>query len=255
MIDNLKKAGISEHYTHFLLTSSINQNSVLVDLGANEGKFYCLLNSKYNCTSHVVEASPTLYQTLPANPKTSTYHYAVGKQEGLVNFFLSDNPEANSLHAGIATITGKPNPITVEGISFENFLKKAGISSKIDVLKIDIEGAELDVLENISANSLKIISQIAVEFHDFLFKDADYLGRLKLSLKKLRDNNFLILKISNTDFREVLFVNRKLTGLNLIQRVRLTIFHPILQLLMTLHRRIGYIKNLIFSNHVSVENF
>jgi hypothetical protein len=43
-----------------------------------------------------------------------------------------------------------------------------GISTTGNILKIDIEGAEWEILESISAQTLKGIQQIVIELHDLL---------------------------------------------------------------------------------------
>lgn len=52
--------------------------------------------------------------------------------------------------------------------------------SKIDLLKIDVERAELDVLLGISNTDWQLISQVALEVHDVQ-------GRLEFILELLKD--------------------------------------------------------------------
>ena len=77
--------------------------------------------------------------------------------------------------------------------------------NRIDVLKMDIEGAEYRVLDSILASGIPI-DQIVVEFHDRFFED----GRLKTmdAVKKLRDHGYEIFGISDS-FEEVSFINKK----------------------------------------------
>jgi hypothetical protein len=53
-----------------------------------------------------------------------------------------------------------------------DFLFSQGVLEKIDFLKIDCEGAELDVIDGISDENLGKISKIALEFHaNYLTED------------------------------------------------------------------------------------
>ena len=47
------------------------------------------------------------------------------------------------------------------------------ITSTVDLLKIDCEGAEQQVLKSISQNSYKKIKHIALEYHNHLVDDQD----------------------------------------------------------------------------------
>ncbi len=58
--------------------------------------------------------------------------------------------------------------IPAEGITYREFLRKTRIRT-VDLLKIDIEGAEIDLFNSISDTELLNHKQITVEFHDFMF--------------------------------------------------------------------------------------
>lgn len=240
LISNLKKAGFGEHCTHYLFNSAISSKSVVIDLGANEGCFYSTLNAEYNCRCYAVEPSPRLFNRLPKNNNSSVFNFAICKTDGPVFFFLSDNSEANSLDQAIASQWGFREKTTVEGITFENFLEKINVGS-VEVLKVDIEGAELDMLESITASRLNSISQITIEFHDFLYTGGEYLTRMRAVLKKLEDNNFLIIKISNPDWRSVLLLNKKLHRFSFSQKLRVHLLHRLYHQLITAHIFAGHL--------------
>ena len=232
---NLQMGGIKEYSSHYFLDSYLNDKSIVLDFGANKGNFYSALQKKFNCSFHVVEASKELFDNLPSLPKTYKYNYAICKSNGPIEFIISDNSEANSLYEPIAKNWGLSKKMVVDGINYDTFIKKHKISQNIDLLKIDIEGAEIELLENITSNNLKSISQIAIEFHDFLFKDELYSNNLKFVIKRLESLGFLAVKISNLDWREVLFINKHLIKLTPVQKIRLTFFNNILQKTKFIH--------------------
>lgn len=93
--------------------------------------------------------------------------------------------------------------VSVDAFTIESMAKKLG-HKNIDLLKIDIEGAEYDVFESLLASDFRP-KQILVEFHH-RFKG---IGKDKTiqAIKSLRDNGYLIAHISATG-REMCFVNK-----------------------------------------------
>ena len=59
---------------------------------------------------------------------------------------------------------------------------------RIDLVKMDIEGAELDVFDTISSLLLQRIVQMTVDFHDFL-QPAD-IPRIEAVIRRLRREGF-----------------------------------------------------------------
>jgi hypothetical protein len=78
---------------------------------------------------------------------------------------------------------------------------------RIDVLKMDIEGAEWAVLENIFAEGSVWIGQILVEFHDRFFPDGK--ARTVKAIQTLKGHGFELFAVSRTG-GELSFMNSKL---------------------------------------------
>ncbi|MDB4902150.1 MAG: hypothetical protein JWQ63_1431 [Mucilaginibacter sp.] len=235
IFNNLQKAGVIEHASHYLINSKLNKNSIIVDLGANKGGFYSLMNEKHDCYCYAIEASELLFNNLPKKKKIKSYHFAIGKNNGWVKFFISKNPEANSLQSEISETWGVSSSIMVEEKTLDKFLADENVPLPIDVLKIDVEGAEADIINSVSANTLSRIAQIPVEFHDFILTTEQYNASMHEAINKLKSNHFLVLKLSAQDWRETLCINTKLVQLSNRQKMRLTIIHPFLQNLKLLH--------------------
>ena len=72
---------------------------------------------------------------------------------------------------------------------------KSNNHNYLDLLKMDIEGSEYEVIENILNNSIKI-NQIVVEFHPHLIKN----GRKKTQdiIQKLNQKGYKCFGISDT---------------------------------------------------------
>ena len=76
---------------------------------------------------------------------------------------------------------------------------------KIDLLKIDIEGAEYSVLKNILQENL-VINQMVVEFHPHFIKNGK--RKTKLILKDLKSHGFKCFGVSKS-FLEFSFIKTK----------------------------------------------
>jgi FkbM family methyltransferase len=237
---NLKKVGIEEMSSHFIYFPSCF-NSTFIDLGANQGVFYQAFQPKFQAKGYAVEASPALFKILPPNKHVQCYNYAVTDQNKTIDFYISANCEANSINANVSEQWGLQEKVSVEGINLDEFIKKAAIVMPIGLVKIDIEGAEIQVLSSVSDELLHNVGQIAVEFHDFLIRDKDYHLQMHQILSRLEKLNFEIVKVSINDYREVLCINKSLINLSLNSKLRLKFLHPFLKLVKKLHTQLHYL--------------
>jgi FkbM family methyltransferase len=240
--ENLNKAGVYNIAGHFIMPDAMARGGVVIDLGAHKGRFYNLMHKDYDAVCYGVEASPALAKQLPAGKGIHTFNYAISSSNGTMELTLSNEPEANSLIPGIAANWGITETVTVPSITFETFLAGQKIPDTIAILKVDIEGSELDVIEEASAATLKRIRQMPVEFHDFLGVGSDYKPRMMQAIKKLETEGFLVLRLSSYNYCEVLCINKSLIPLTAVQNFRLTVIHPLLRDLKAAHTRMGNIS-------------
>ncbi len=85
----------------------------------------------------------------------------------------------------------------------------------MDLIKLDIEGPETEVRNQIPVDSLRSVGKITIEFHDFL--SLDELPRIIKSIERLRSNGFHFIKYSYNDYSDCLFVNEGSHRLNLLR--------------------------------------
>tara|TARA_Y100000310_G_scaffold299526_1_gene334455 strand:- start:93 stop:845 length:753 start_codon:yes stop_codon:yes gene_type:complete len=143
------------------------KNAVVLDLGANIGTFTVLAAKQPNTKKvYAYEPFPSNTALLikntslnNLNEKVSINAEAVSKKSGTTEFYLnSKGPATHSLN----NKTGKS--ITVPTTSLSQILKKHKIK-KVDLLKLDVEGAEEDILLNTTKTDLKKIKHIIMEYH------------------------------------------------------------------------------------------
>jgi FkbM family methyltransferase len=212
----MHRAGLVSCGGHVICTPFLGRDSQVVDLGANRGDFYLSLSKRTACRYCAVEAAPDLYRQLPTVPGLRKFNIAVHSRDERLFLALSNNPQANSIQKGIAGRYGYRGEVEVEGWTLEHVLAEAQLAT-VDLLKVDIEGAEIGMFNSTSDATLGKISQIAVEFHDFL-NPAD-LPQVKAIVRRVRDLGFLVLVFSSGDWREVLMLNAKRLPLNGSQKV------------------------------------
>jgi hypothetical protein len=103
---NIRQSGINNQAGHNIFLNAIAPKCSIIDLGANKGVFYKTMSENFNCSGYAIEAAPQLFELLPAAFGIYTYNYAIGKQNGFVELFLSNESEANSMHQAIASNWG-----------------------------------------------------------------------------------------------------------------------------------------------------
>jgi hypothetical protein len=78
--------------------------------------------------------------------------------------------------------------------TWKNFCKEFSIN-KISLLKINIEGAEYDLLDSFDNQDFENIDQIAISFHDWMIPE--WKSKTEKSLSVLESKNFSLQKINN----------------------------------------------------------
>ena len=196
---------------HHIWPAPLTRDSVVVDAGAHRGEFSAEIMRRFGCQCHLVEANPRLVETLIVDRAESITTAALAGRDGRGMLHLSENPEASGLFdTGLATTS-----VEVETISLATLMRRLGIT-KIDLLKLDIEGAEFDLIAVTPNQILQRISQIAVEFHDFkpAFRNRELFENARDRLIAL---GFICCNMAFRTNGDVLFLNPGRTGLRLWQ--------------------------------------
>ncbi|MGC8751871.1 FkbM family methyltransferase, partial [Hydrotalea sp.] len=150
---------------HYLEIHSINKNDFVFDLGGNLGNFSSAILDQFGCTCYIVEPNPVLFSQLPKHKNLIPLNYAITDKEGDIAFEISENNEASSVFLSIASKWNYQKTITVRSKTLNNLMIELKIPA-IDILKIDIEGAELVLFKSLSDTDITQIKQISVEFHE-----------------------------------------------------------------------------------------
>lgn len=197
-----------DHFSgHALYTPALNQHSVVVDIGANNGRFSDELRSAYQCSSIMVEPNPDLARLLTVRG-ARVFEVAIGGADGAATFNVSSNSEASSmLRLPDTSVYGATldKTIAVQAMSLATFLEQLGYD-RIDVLKMDIEGAETAALDSVSDESLRRVAQISVEFHDDPSFQFDLHRHVTSTIRRLKQAGFAYLQFNRPARTNSLFL-------------------------------------------------
>ncbi|MEK7479622.1 MAG: FkbM family methyltransferase [Patescibacteria group bacterium] len=199
------KSFIAEVCGHSFLGRRIGKGSVVLDLGANKGEFAEYMAREYSATVYSVEPVPELFHELKEWPGGKKFNYCIGSETGEVTLSFPKNRCATTY----ASAEDAPS-IRARSISINDFFRRH-VSGEVALLKMDIEGAELGVLETIAPEHLQKIEQLTVEFHDFLYPETR--GMVREIKKKLTERGFRALTFSFRTNGDVLFVQKNRLGL------------------------------------------
>ena len=119
-----------------------------IDIGANEGRILTMiLEAAPNGKHHAFEPIPPLFEQLKKDfgPRAMIHQQALSNQKGKSSFnYVLSNPALSGIQKRPYWKTEIDSNIQVETDLLDNFIDS---SEQIDLIKMDVEGAELLVLE------------------------------------------------------------------------------------------------------------
>jgi FkbM family methyltransferase len=143
-------------------------NDVFVDVGAGIGMetIYLAREASYTGQIYAIEASPHTFEILRANVSENKltnvriFNLAISDQNGSI---LIDTTQENHISNSVFSKKGS----TVNALTMDRFMEQNQIG-KIDLLKVNIEGAEQLLIKNFE--SIRKVKHVAISCHDFLYK-------------------------------------------------------------------------------------
>ena len=170
-----------------------------MDLGLNSGEWALAMIGKFGCSVFGVEPVPALFDELPDHERLQARHCAVASQDGPATLFLNDRLDA-TLRRSIAEVG--VSSVEVPARTLPSLLQDFELAH-VDLLKADIEGAEVPLFLDTPDDVLLRMRQITVEFHDWL--DPSLARGVREGMRRLEGLGFQMLRFSRTN-GDVLFV-------------------------------------------------
>lgn len=213
----MRKLQIRTCVGHHFVVDRLGPDATVVDLGMNQGAFAAYISVNTEARVFGVEPVPELFSALPRDDRIKPFNVAVGGADGSIKLSIYKDHCASTLQ-GLVTKVEAVEEIEVPMISYKTLLELASVG-RIHLLKIDIEGAELDMMDSMTDEELKNIEQITVEFHDFM--DSTHLPRINKILQRLRTLGFYIVNYSIRNHADVLCVNEDALNLSSLSKLQL----------------------------------
>lgn len=210
----------------------INQRSItiknFIDVGAHKGKYTDLILNNFDANKvFLIEPQKNIYNYLrfkyKYNSKINIFNFAASNVNKTKKFYINKHDLTSSLvelnqKNQYLNIKSKLFGTNLKGmIKSKKIVKTMKLNSlinkmkipKIDLIKIDTEGHELEVLKGLGSK-IKIIKVILIEFHN----SSAYLGydskKIEAILKK---NNFKLekkIKFPFTTWEDRFYFNKKI---------------------------------------------
>lgn len=186
------------------ILSRLPPHPVIVDLGANTEIF--LPDDVIEAASavHAVEPDPMVFEVLRSTYGSRNnihlYNAAIGPEDGEVQLFRerafdAADPTHTSLGASVFASHGavdRAHAVTIPQIGILTLLQRIG--TKVDLMKIDIEGAEVPVLETLLSSPMaRGVSVILVETHEHVLPElAERTDSLRKRAKTISEPKILM---------------------------------------------------------------
>ena len=159
----------TDEYRKFLGFMDLPEGINVLDLGANNGGFPLLLASEGRTFRKLVcvEFNPDTFERLQQNLEMN-----FGKEFAAINAAVNGSGEPVSLSGdetgtGANIYQGIEGGATVEGATVDEIVRRGFGSEEIDICKIDVEGAEFEILLGQHSTLINRCRYILIEIHHF----------------------------------------------------------------------------------------
>lgn len=197
----------NEHAGFYVCPDNLNENSIIYSFGIGEDiSFDLALIENHNCSVFGFDPTPKSIEWIKKQKLPANFHffeYGIGCISGSIDFYLPKNPEHVSGSIIIQSNVNTEKKIKVKMKSIFDIIKELE-HEKIDILKLDIEGAEYDIIKDI-LNAKIPITQILIEFHDRFVIDG--MRKTKQTVNKMKSNGYSVFAISESK-EEISFIKK-----------------------------------------------
>ena len=201
---------LAEIQGHTFFLPALGPDSIVLDLGASCGEFALEMQAMTCCDCYCAEASPSAFQVLEQHKTIETVLVAITGVDGPTSVYVGGCEGDKYWVMTQAGVVDNKSAQDVPGVTLKSFMAKCGIETA-DLIKVDIEGAELNMFEACSDELLSRVGQFSVEFHDFI--DPSMLPRVQAIIQRLERFGFEAIVMTRNAHGGVLFFNRALLGI------------------------------------------
>lgn len=141
---------------------SLKENPIIFDVGGYEGTWSSMVLEKYkDCTLYIFEPVKEFCDLIKSkfsnNNNVHVMNFGLSNFSGKSKFFI--NGDSSSL------LQKSGNEVEVDLVDIVSFMQDKGIET-VDLIKLNIEGAEYDLLEHmLSRPEMLFVQNLMVQFH------------------------------------------------------------------------------------------
>lgn len=152
----------------------MTENALIYDLGASAGEYeddykadILKNNAKILCVEPGLQALPELVRYVQTNMANNAMIVSCGlsSHSGILDMYVTDNIWCNTLK-GYEQLAGSCSPVgyvPIPCVTFQDLFAMSG-SRPIDFVKADIEGAELDIIDD-TAEEMPVKNWAIAAYH------------------------------------------------------------------------------------------
>ncbi len=189
-----------EYRNLHMIMQSAGPGTAVLDVGANNGDFSAMVTSLApDVTVHAFEPHPETYARLEKRfrgTKVTCHNFGLGDEEGSVSLFDyegSDGTGHASINAGVidGIHGGKVESREITVRRLDKVIDEIGLTH-IHLLKIDVEGAELDVLHGLGK---KLSDGLTIDYVQVEFNEMNVVTRVFVEDLCAKLENYRIYRI------------------------------------------------------------
>lgn len=148
------------------LNYPLTQDSVVFDIGGYQGNFAQQIYNKFKANVHVFEPRKQLSNYIGSrfagNDKVLVYPVGVGAKTEDLTIYVPRGQDEATLYPGESDIIEEE---IIRVVDIVEVFEKIGVD-KVDLMKLNIEGAEFDLLDRLLETNLhKNVTDIQVQYH------------------------------------------------------------------------------------------
>ena len=171
-------------------------NKYFIDCGAHCGESILTAKQKFGINTIVISFEPIpglakqLQEIYKDNPTVNIQNSAVWINDSVRKFYLSEEyTDGSSLLTSLNNLK-EEHYVKIPCFDLSSWIKNTFTPNDYIILKLDIEGAEYEVLNKlIEDGTINMINEFWGEWHDMKIDDEYTLNLSKKVYKYLKDNN------------------------------------------------------------------
>ena len=190
---------------NFIYRPDLSADSVVIDAGCSyQADFSLCLMERHGVRAIGVDPTRKHQGALKAiaaqHPgRFSHVPWAIAATDGTLTFHESRVNESGSLFADhVNVLNDETTRYDVEAVSLGTLIARLGLAT-VDILKLDLEGAEYELFERLTARDLEPFRQLFVEFHHHAVRHAGEADTRRL-VKRVADFGFRTFSVDDHNY-------------------------------------------------------